>query len=564
MKRALLASLSALLVAMPAAPQQRPSKQWLRLTGANFEIFTTGSERDGRDLMKVFEQIRGFFERASPVPLLEQFPVRIIAFGSPEEFRPYSPHALASAYATSNRRTDYIVMQDATPQSYGLAVHEYMHLLVNHSGLRLPLWLNEGWADVYSTLRPVRDGVAVGDLIPERMQTLETQKWLGFDELTSVTKDSPNYSEANRVGIFYAESWALAHMLFLSPEYGPGFPKFLIALHRGSTADEAARTAWGRSPDQISQDLRNYFGRKKLYGRIFEAPMGKSERGLALAKLDSFDSRLMLADLKTAIGRMTEARSDYEALAKERPDSPEVTVSMGYLDWGEHNLTATREEFEKAFAAGDDDPRMCFELGSLERAAHEPEKAIAAFERALHTRPDYADALLQLGLMRVAVGQYSGAIEALKSIPRVSPTHATPLFSALAYSYFETGDLDKARSDALTAKKWAVDPKETNGVDSLLTLIDARARSRFAPHPGEKTERIEGLLQAVDCSQGHTRLVVQSGQGSRAFELPEANAVEFTHSTGGGGLQLTCGPQNPIHLAVGYATETGVVRRLEF
>ncbi len=497
MKRALILVLISLPLAKPAANGQ---EQWIRIGSRNFDLFTSAQERDGRDLIKVFEQIRGFFEKASPVPLLEQFPVRIIAFGSAEQFRPYAPHALSIAFATSNLKSDYIVMQDASPESYGIAVHEYVHLLVRHSGLRVPLWVNEGWADVYSTLRPVRGGVAVGDLIEARVETLGAGKWLSFDELTSVTTKSPNYTEANRVGMFYAESWALVHMLFLSPEYSENFPKFLIALHRGSSAAEAVQMAWGRSKDQVFDDLRNYFGRKKLYGRVFEAPLGKSERDMTVTKLDAFDSRLMIADLKATIGRKAEARTDYEELAQMRPGSPAVAEALGYLD-------GSREEFEKAFAAGDGDPRMCYTLGMMERDGHRPEQAIAAFERAVRSKPDYADALLQLGLMRVSVRQFDAAIQTLMSIGKVSPIHATPLFTALAYAYFETGDLDKARANALTAKKWATDPRETHGIDVMLGIVEARAKGPFAPRPGEKTERAEGVLQAVECSGGQNRMV---------------------------------------------------------
>ena len=39
-------------------------------------------------------------------------------------------------------------------------------------GLKIPLWLNEGWADVYSTLRPMGKETAVGDLLEDRMRIL--------------------------------------------------------------------------------------------------------------------------------------------------------------------------------------------------------------------------------------------------------------------------------------------------------------------------------------------------------------------------------------------------------
>jgi len=519
------------LLALPLCAKGDPrSEQWSKIGSTNFEIYTLGSPRDGRDLLRVFEQIRGFFQKASPVPLLEQFPVRIVVFNSKEEFARYSPNASAVAFFTSNRKTDYIVMQEALPESHQYAAHEYVHLLIRHSGLRLPVWLNEGWADVYSTLRPVHDGVAVGDLIPARVRDLGAQRWLDFDTLTSVTTASRIYSETNRAGIFYAESWALAHMLFLSPEYADAFPKFLIALHAGKSAAEACRIAWDRSPQQVFDDLRNYLSRKKLYGRVFKAPLGKSESGALVTKIDSFDSRLMLADLTGTVGRMADAKRELEDLSRLQPANTEIEELLGYLALASRDVPTARADFEKAFASGDRDPRMCFELG----------------------------------LLRVAAREYTAALDPLMSIQKVIPERATPLFMAIAYSYFETGDLERAQANATTAKKWAPDARQSAGVDQLLGIIEARANSPLAPHPGEKIERVEGVLQALDCADSHTRLVLLVGEKQMIFELPAAKAVEFTHTGGGSSLELTCGPQTAVRLAVDYAPVNNAVRRIEY
>jgi tetratricopeptide (TPR) repeat protein len=564
MNRAAIAVLLALPLGLSAA---EPGERWIRIDTPEFELFTSAPEREGRDLLARFEQIRAFFLKASPVPLLEQFPVRIIAFGAKEQFRPYSPIAQNVAYATSSRRTDYIVMQDAEPTSYRFAVHEYMHLLVKHSGLRLPVWLNEGWAEVYSTMRPVRGGVAVGDLAPERVRDLGSAPLLDFNTLTSVTEQSQRYT----TGIFYAESWALVHMLFLSPEYAENFPKFLVAIHRGASAEEACSEAWGKAPEQVITDLRSYLDRKKLYGRVFEAPLGKAEGGAVVTKIDEFESRLMLADLRATIGQRRDAQADYDDLAAMRPGDPRLDESLGYFLWSVKDMAGAREHFEKAFAAGDADARMCFELSLLERDAHQTEKSIAALERAVRSEPRYGDALLQLGLMRVATRQYQTAIESLTSIHKVTPVQATPLFSALAYAYFETGNLEKARDAALTAKRWALLQKEASGVDSLLAIIDARAKSPFAPRPGEKVVRAEGTLQEIDCSGGSNQLTILAGQGKMVFDMPDAQAIEFVNPAGNPAIKLTCGPQKPTWVAVEYAPASvmregpaGVVRRLEF
>ena len=61
------------------------------------------------------------------------------------EFTPYSPRANSAAYYVRSPKRDYIVMGDLSPESYKTAVHEYTHLIVRHSGLRIPIWLRDSF-----------------------------------------------------------------------------------------------------------------------------------------------------------------------------------------------------------------------------------------------------------------------------------------------------------------------------------------------------------------------------------------------------------------------------------
>lgn len=46
-----------------------------------------------------------------------------------------------------------------------IAIHEYVHVLVRHSGLDIPLWLNEGLAGVYSGMEAWDGGkILVGNI----------------------------------------------------------------------------------------------------------------------------------------------------------------------------------------------------------------------------------------------------------------------------------------------------------------------------------------------------------------------------------------------------------------
>ena len=176
--------------------------QWIKLTTPHFELYTTAGEKKGREAILYFEQVRSFFLQASPSKHVPEFPVRIVAFRSEKQYKPYTINEFAAAYYTQTRMRDYIVMEDIVPEHYPVAIHEYTHLIVEHTGLKLPPWMNEGWAELYSTLKPRGDKAMIGDLIPGRVQVLLTEKWLELPTLITVDQNSPYYNEKSKAGIF--------------------------------------------------------------------------------------------------------------------------------------------------------------------------------------------------------------------------------------------------------------------------------------------------------------------------------------------------------------------------
>jgi len=162
------------------------AEQWLKLTSSHFELYTTAGEKKGREAILFFEQVRDFFgkARAYAKPVTDA-PVRIIAFRSDKDYKPYRISESADAFYLDGYDRDYIVMRNITEESYPLTVHEFTHLLVKHAGIEVPIWFNEGLADVYS--KPLGKKVLIGSLIPGRSYSLQQSKWIPLDELPSVT-----------------------------------------------------------------------------------------------------------------------------------------------------------------------------------------------------------------------------------------------------------------------------------------------------------------------------------------------------------------------------------------
>src|SRR5690606_15891069 len=120
---------------------------------------------------------------------------------------------------------------------YPAAVHEYMHLLIRHSGLKLPVWFNEGLAEVHSTMKPHGGQILIGAPPAGRAFVLMKQRWFPATALFNIRHDSAEFNETDRTGVFYSQSWLLTHMLMLSEAYGREFAKFVVELsNTGSSA----------------------------------------------------------------------------------------------------------------------------------------------------------------------------------------------------------------------------------------------------------------------------------------------------------------------------------------
>jgi tetratricopeptide (TPR) repeat protein len=569
MRRPAAIVFSAVIALLPGSALA--ADHWLRLTTQGFELDTTASEKQARDTLRHFEQVREFFLQASPVRSLGDSPLRIFLFENESQFKPFRPTESAISFYVATPARDYIVMGDRTVNDYGPSIHEYMHLIVRHSGLKLPTWLNEGWADVYSTLRPMGKDTAVGDLLPERMRTLAGEEWMSLDALDAVNSNSPTYHETSRVGIFYAESWALAHMLYLSPEYKDNFGKFVIALNGGKSTGEALQIAYDRSAATVFQDLRSYFERKRIYGRVFETRIGNVDDKVSSAPMPAFDSQLALTDLLVATGKREEARAEYARLEREQPDRSDLNQSIGNLALWSKDLNGARQYFAKAFDAGNADPQLCFDLAVLDREAKlPPAKVIPILERSLQSKPDFTEAKVQLGLLRIEARDFPGAITMLMSIPKITSQSAPSVYCGLAYARIQTGELDEAQGDAQTCAKWAKTDAETARAQRISKLIEARSKPSVAVLPGEKLQRVAGITRDLECAPEGNRLRIMVGNKLAVFDMPDPAAVELPAAPTAG-FVFNCGALKPVRIGIEFApprsameTSVGIVRRIEY
>ena len=453
--------------------------QWIKLTTSHFEMYTTNDERSATAALQVFEQARSFFSEASIVPArLTEGPVRIIAFRSEDEYARYRLNPGAFAYYLRNHSRDYIVMQDISAAHYPAAIHEYTHLALGHAGLKLPLWVNEGLAEVYSSLEFDGGQVVAGRIPAARLVDLQNEKWLSLQTLLAVDRSSPYYQEPDKMRIFYAQAWALCHMLSLSPAYRPKFVDFLAAAATEKSMARCFEEIYGKNIVEIQREAAAYLRQSNLVTVSFALKLDNTKFNPAVCPLGDFERNIALSSLLAARPQTAgEARNGFMMLATVQPGNAEVEESLGYLAWQQGKTDEARLHFRRAFESGSNNATMLCHYASLVEASAEGEhqegnSARAALLRALELRPDYGEARLRLALVEFRAGRYREASTELSRIKTVKPEQAYCYYSALAYSSYVSGNFEQARIALESAQEYANSPEKQQRCLGLLAQLN--------------------------------------------------------------------------------------------
>lgn len=396
-------------------------------------------------------------------------------------------------------------------------MHEYTHLIVEHLDLKLPVWLNEGLADLYSSLEPKGDQAVVGRPLAGRAGILMRQRWMDLNALFAVDAQSPYYNEREKMSIFYAESWALTHMLALGQDYRPGFSKFMAAIGTGHSAADALQSVYGKSVAQVTLALHAYLRQASVQAAVFDVKLSKPDLEPVVSDAPELNVELALADLLASQKRtLGEAAERLGQLAAAHPETPDVQESLGYLAWEQKDTKKAQECFKLAFDRGSKDPEMLVHYSQLMRYAGTPDvQILPVLEKAAAIKPDDRDVWFNLGVTALNAKRWGEALNAFSQIKTVTPDRAYGLFSGLAYCNLQLRETKQARAMAEKAKQYARTPDEQAQAASMLQHLDF-----LEQHPGAQAVSTKPVTETVAESTAQTETPALSGFQGAKRELP--------------------------------------------
>ena len=385
--------------------------EWIELRTPSFVTITNAGERKGREIALGFERFRSAMQMLRPQGIQQSpVPTLIVVFKSNDSFDPYKPTpeiggAMLAGLFQHSSFANFILLNGYPARGSALPVvyHEYAHSVANASfGAELPVWLDEGLAEFYSTFEVERGELHVGKAVPDHLRWLREKSFVPLARLFAVDRSSPEYNEGERVGTFYAQSWLVVHYLMLGgPERLQKTRAFLDGISRGQEPEASFRAAFGHGFDQLEKELRAYVNARTFpYLRMPQGEVGP-EPEVTVRPLSRGETLLALGSslaLRAEAGAM--ARQHLDAAAAE--GVADAWAMLGLLEERAGNEAAAASLYKKAIDGGAARPATLVlaaraHLEAPNSGAAEAKAARELLQRALQAEPNYAEARAILG-----------------------------------------------------------------------------------------------------------------------------------------------------------------------
>ena len=340
MRRVLLLAASTLTFLILLTTATQASAEWRALRTDHFQIIGDASAAQVREVALRFEQFREIVTRLNiaAAGLDRVSTLTIYVFKDRKSFEPFMPRSdgrvvEAAGMFVEGPDTNYIAVRlDRADESFRSVFHEYTHLLLRRVFPDAPLWLHEGLAEYYSTLRITGDRSAlIGFPVAAHVRLLQKQS-MPLTQMFAATDRSPEYTgETAARLLLYAESWALVHHAFQSkPSRSAELVELARRLATGSNVEESVQALYGMRVAELERRMLGYVRggnytavvvnfQSELLSSVASsaAPIADAEAdgwlGDLLAQMGRDDEAL--PRLEDALRRQTSLAQAHEALA---------------------------------------------------------------------------------------------------------------------------------------------------------------------------------------------------------------------------------------------------------
>ena len=334
----------AILLAALCGSAWASTEQWVEVRSPHFTVLTDSNEKQGRHMVDQFERMRWMFQTLFPKINVDPVqPIVVIAAKNKKVFQTFEPEIylakgqlnLGGLFMRAPDKNYILLRLDAEYEhAYADVYHEYTHLQFSDISQWMPIWLNEGLAEFFQNTEIRDKDVMIGEASLGNVRILTEFGLIPLNVLFKVDANSPYYHEEEKGSIFYAESWALIHYLYVTDKQN-GTDKvgiYMTLLSHREDPVSAAEKAFGDL--QKLQDKLTFYIRQSQYMQfhLSSAVAQIDESTYKVRTLKQTESDAVRADVLAYVHRNNDARELLDTVLKADPDNVQAHETMGFLD----------------------------------------------------------------------------------------------------------------------------------------------------------------------------------------------------------------------------------------
>lgn len=580
--------LTACMLAALLASTAEAKDKWINVRTKNFNIVSNASENDTREVALKLEQFVYVFSKIFNTKTTADVPVTVVVFKDDGSFKPFKPlyngkPANIAGYFQRGEDENIITLNVSGNALRPLAIifHEYTHLLTSYTTRRWPSWLMEGIAEFYSSFEVKKNKVTLGAPIDHHVFLLRENKFLPLQTLFNVERNSPEYNERSKQGIFYAESWAFVHYLMLSNQSArqKQLNQFIKSLEAGKSVDQAFKEVFQTDYATMEKELRRYISNDTYTAVVYTLDDIQSSTAVDIRPLSDAEVQSYLGTLLMRSNRLEEAESYFKQAIALDPTLARSYEGLGFIAIRRNKFDEAREHLKQAVSRDSKNHlthyyyAVSLQQGVSRSDGLNPEttkKIIEELRTTVNLMPGFAPAYSMLGFMLMASdGDMAEAARIMKAAIRLAPQnrHLAITLAQIQLRMEDYGEAKKTLEPLLTDDS---DSAWKSQAKSLLDMIErytatrtgepeskdekpisqeTQAQEKHAPSSGgairiADTSTMDGVLTALDCDGDKFALVLKTADKIVRFTVSDMNNLKFFTRDPGFKPTVGCGSIN--------------------
>ena len=566
-----------LLFAAAPTPARDKAENWIEVRSPHFTVVINSNEKQGRRIADQFERMRSVFQVAFPKLQIDPgTPIIVLAIRDEKDFKALEPEAylakgslkLGGLFLRAADKNYVLMRLDAEGEHpYAVVYHEYTHLLVTKAAEWMPLWLNEGLAEFYQNSDIREKDVSLGEPSGENILLLRQNRLLPLASLFTVDASSPYYHEENKGSIFYAESWALTHYIFMKDHQDKGsrLAQYAELLIQKVDPVTAATRAFG-DLKQLQSMLENYIRQGSFVYFKMMATTEVDDSAFSAQALTPAQSDAVRADFLAYNQRTADAQALLNQVFEEDPNNVSAQETMGLIEFRQGHLEEARKRYAQAVQLDSQSFLAHYYFAAISMsgqiAAADEARVESSLRSAIKLNPAFAPSYdrlaVFLGMRRrnldearmmgvtavsldpanigyrinmanvlLAMGQGQNAVRVLGLAAKLakSPQESQAVDHLLmnAQEYAEAQEQNAAQNRRLSEESKADLPSTPSAEADIPHLVRRKEFVASGPH-----HFVWGVLKAVHCDEPRLDLTVSSGAKTLTLHADNFYKIQFS------------------------------------